>query len=654
MYWLLLGLLAPEIITYTAWYQLRAAQKLNTITRRKLHSRSSQTSPTESLSFPLGLGCCSHQDARCEPEDIEHGESNGPATKRRYKWTMVHSFYVTMGGFVFDTSDEDVNFLPNNRERLTLTPRGLLYLLDQEPDLIPDLSREHIHDKSKAGKFIKTLVCIQTIWFCVQVITRAAQSLAVSLLELNVFGHAICALLMYLLWWNKPMDIEEPTVLCGSFSREMCALMCMRSFTDSNDNDGYYYRNRLCNPKAQPELPYGVRYGGDSPGKLAETLICSDEDSERVQWYRLDKILGWIAFDPPKNFMPRSYMVELDLPAQQQLLVLPVLPSCRLDWIVSSSSDEEHESRNTDITYPVNYSDRSDTMEREDGIINPLHTPASGFTGHEVQYKSCNFHTSGTGFFPSNVFITSSCLDGFRLTLGTWTRTDMFQPWEPRPNYAPTSVTLSCADVVRWKLCARALQRYYPNPQWVLSYNRRSHQDFPAYRSVYDHSPDWPSLQHMELHGVDSFIPFATFFGLSFAGLVYGGLHLLAWDAPINSETERFFWRSSGVIVASSGLFVFLSFVVGYFWGLLAAWIMPFWKDLLTRLSGWRMFLANRLMDTVSDLKLLMYWFPILCFFGAYIGARIYLVVGSFIQLAHLPDSAYLLPTWSQYYPHIT
>ena len=32
--------------------------------------------------------------------------------KRRYPWTMTHSFYAIMGGFAFDTSDAGPNFLP--------------------------------------------------------------------------------------------------------------------------------------------------------------------------------------------------------------------------------------------------------------------------------------------------------------------------------------------------------------------------------------------------------------------------------------------------------------------------------------------------------------------------------------------------------------
>jgi hypothetical protein len=30
------------------------------------------------------------------------------------------------------------------------------------------------------------------------------------LLELNTFAHAVCALAIYIAWWNKPLDVEEP------------------------------------------------------------------------------------------------------------------------------------------------------------------------------------------------------------------------------------------------------------------------------------------------------------------------------------------------------------------------------------------------------------------------------------------------------------
>lgn len=29
-------------------------------------------------------------------------------------------------------------------------------------------------------------------------------------MELNVFGHAVCTLVTYCLWWHKPLDVQEP------------------------------------------------------------------------------------------------------------------------------------------------------------------------------------------------------------------------------------------------------------------------------------------------------------------------------------------------------------------------------------------------------------------------------------------------------------
>jgi hypothetical protein len=37
---------------------------------------------------------------------------------------------------------------------------------------------------------------------------------------------------------------------------------------------------------------------------------------------------------------------------------------------------------------------------------------------------------------------------------------------------------------------------------------------------------------------------FSSFFpGLLFAGVAYGGMHLLAWDPPVETEAELLIWR---------------------------------------------------------------------------------------------------------------
>lgn len=650
--WLLLGLLAPEMLAYTAWYQHRAAQKLDTVMRRKLGQCKDHTYTQTLAAF--FRRCCRSDKRKSqrkqgvsdetsaveldeqEANNVEHGNSDrsSGAASRRQPWTMAHSFYAIMGGFVFDTSNEDVNFLPNSRQRLTLTPSGLLYILEHEPDLIPNISEEYICDKSKASNLAKTLVCLQALWFCVQCLTRLGQGLAVSLLELNVFGHATCALLMYLLWWDKPLDIEEPTLLRGNRVREICALMCMRSFPAALP-----YREM-----SFPELPYGVRYGSSRRRNIAQASVMPDEDDEddgKIKWYRLDKIVASAAIDAWNDF------VFGRKPPLRHL-------ECRLDWTAKGSVDAQSERFCRCIGYPVDLDYTDDNVGPKDGTASPALPLASAVVVDN------SLHAQP---IPPGPSITANRIgiDGFCLTLGRWPqeknsdsiiKADVFVPRRPQPDYAPASVTLSHADVIRWQLCARALQRNCPQPRWLLISGAPSHQDFPAYRSVCERSPNWPSSQHLEFTEEKSDQLFPIWLGFSFAGLVYGGLHLLAWNAPFPSRVENKLWRGSGILLASSGfifplsILLYAPFILGYE----CIVHTSVWQVLKTRLGHWYKPLAN----VVSSVGWVVYGYLVISFALVYLLARGYLVVESFLQLVHLPDSAYALPRWSQYFPHIT
>jgi hypothetical protein len=144
---------------------------------------------------------------------------------------MVHSYYSVMGGFAIDTSvlPPEIKGPFSSKKRMTLTWAGVRLLMKREPHLLPQLSLEQIEDKAKANGLAKTIVCAQAIWFCLQCVTRIIQGLSISILELNVFCHALCALLIYILWWHKPLDIGEPTLIQGENIEEIFALMCMIS-----------------------------------------------------------------------------------------------------------------------------------------------------------------------------------------------------------------------------------------------------------------------------------------------------------------------------------------------------------------------------------------------------------------------------------------
>jgi len=165
------------------------------------------------------------------------------------------------------------------------------------------------------------------------------------------------------------------------------------------------------------------------------------------------------------------------------------------------------------------------------------------------------------------------------------------------------------------------------------------------------------------------------YFAFAVTGFIYGGLHCLAWNVAFPTELERMFWRLSSVTVSSTGILL----VLVYTWELMP----PIWSDSLkffevlgTLLDNTRRFVAklpvskNRtsmkearfrslfrplvfLPSVLLGLLKTLYDISLVVFMVFYCFARLYLVVESFISLAHLQDSVYQLPKWSQYMPHI-
>jgi hypothetical protein len=74
----------------------------------------------------------------------------------------------------------------------------------------PIVSREEIEDRSKGDAVTKALVVSQTAWFLLQCVARASQHLAVTELELATAAFALLNIVMYVLWWDKPLDVQCP------------------------------------------------------------------------------------------------------------------------------------------------------------------------------------------------------------------------------------------------------------------------------------------------------------------------------------------------------------------------------------------------------------------------------------------------------------
>jgi hypothetical protein len=85
---------------------------------------------------------------------------------------------INMLGLIYqDSSPDGEQFMPGQRQRITLTSDGLAWLAKHRPQLVPEISRESILDKSKSDWLAKAFTCWQASYFCIQCVYRLSQRL---------------------------------------------------------------------------------------------------------------------------------------------------------------------------------------------------------------------------------------------------------------------------------------------------------------------------------------------------------------------------------------------------------------------------------------------------------------------------------------------
>ena len=89
-----------------------------------------------------------------------------------------------------------------------LTPGKLRNLLREGKIAFPSITEEEIKDRSKADGLAKGILVLQTTWFIAQCISRTAQGLVITEIELITLAIASINGLLYFLWWNKPLDVK--------------------------------------------------------------------------------------------------------------------------------------------------------------------------------------------------------------------------------------------------------------------------------------------------------------------------------------------------------------------------------------------------------------------------------------------------------------
>ena len=126
---------------------------------------------------------------------------------------MTHGFFIIMGGFhLFEHNSEETS---NNHPCVSQEDDKPLHPLEES-----DLSRysesftmpteAEIKDRGKSDWLAKSLVLLQTSWFVMQCIAHGIKHLPVTHLEIVTLAYAAMNFVIYVFWWNKPLNVNRP------------------------------------------------------------------------------------------------------------------------------------------------------------------------------------------------------------------------------------------------------------------------------------------------------------------------------------------------------------------------------------------------------------------------------------------------------------
>ena len=121
-----------------------------------------------------------------------------------------------MGGFhLFERSsegmsNEDRSISPEDDKPLHPLKASDLQKCDVYSESFIMWTKAEIQDRGKSDWLAKSLVLLQTSWFVMQCIARGIEHLPVTHLEIVTLAYAAMNFVIYIFWWNKPLNVNRP------------------------------------------------------------------------------------------------------------------------------------------------------------------------------------------------------------------------------------------------------------------------------------------------------------------------------------------------------------------------------------------------------------------------------------------------------------
>ncbi|KAL8883099.1 MAG: hypothetical protein Q9192_007459, partial [Flavoplaca navasiana] len=505
--WVVMAIFAPEIGVLTAFKQYRKATTfVAELSRIRDDYMLSTTRKRNADSQDL--------EGQKLAERDQHGSAGLDDIAPLPPYSKTYGFYILMGGLAID-----IGHLHNRLQQVILTPDGVLELARKGQFF--NISDAHINDKSKANLLAKGLVLLQITWTVLQCLSRKVVGLPLSILEVHILVHAGCALIMYVLWFNKPLDVDQPILLQNCIPDEIIALMLMQTY-----KFGTYPQGSLLPPSGfEAAKRLGSRYGiwpsslasestylvfnpniADDSSENHPSLNSGNEPNGGDSTGQIDSTNPTPAMESSSTAHDTCTDIDKEHTLQPSIVLLPKRLSKTLT-APSGSSDTVSKAIHPDLPGTTPY--QSSTDKRANNRSSDVHIPANELL--PSQSKNLNIAASTTSEPNDQEFIiisepphgaqmdvarsisTGDFLSGGigpnAYPLGEW-RNDLINRYRPphkQPSrikqipesvrdklplhqidhssvkyYCPIAISLSEKDIRRWQLAAAALRKELP------------------------------------------------------------------------------------------------------------------------------------------------------------------------------------------------
>ncbi|KAL8992313.1 MAG: hypothetical protein Q9169_007197 [Polycauliona sp. 2 TL-2023] len=504
--WVLVAIFAPEVGVLTAFKQYRKATTF-AVELSRIRDEHALRAREKSIPDPQDL------EGQKSPRVDHHASADTNTTAPAPPFSKTYGFYVLMGGLSIN-----VSHLHDRLSHVYLLPNGVLELARKGHFF--HVSDADINDKSKANWLAKGLVFLQITWTVLQCLSRKIVGLPLSILEVHILVHAGCALIMYVLWFNKPLDVDQPILITNGIPDEITALMLVQNYQFGEYPEGNLLAPSGFEPARRSRSEYGIWPSGQAsestflvfnpnvrgdPGEKPASLKHDDELERRNSRPQLNptlhapipaKINDASANDPSTNLCTTRVEQSASMYLMREISRAHSNPS-----IVASAGTRPDPSESAQYDISINQRAINQDNRRfvsADGSQSSQAGYLNGTTCTTPQTDDEEFSIFSKALPGTEDNITLSISTGDFLSggigpnaypLGEW-RNDLVNRIRPpytQPSkikqipphlleklplqhinhssvkyYCPITLSLSPIDILRWQLAASALQKELP------------------------------------------------------------------------------------------------------------------------------------------------------------------------------------------------